>query len=222
MLIWCWTEIINFLQIILKRQLRGFPRSCLITWFVIRETRRVPLMKQELLIFPEHLHPPPGFNGVRVSRSLVLCVCFVNRCLFFFFWPLCSLSLYWFLLPLWDLQTLLTLRSTWFHPRVLVGFVCYSIFSFMCMFCISLLVLCSFSFGHCVVQSLPVLLFTNSDCPFGIFKLFFHWSWFSYAITFVCMSDSRQWRFVCEYFSVELLNAIYNNSVVSRVSTHNH
>ena len=29
---------------------------------------------------------------------------------------------------------------------------------------------CSFSFGHCV----PVLLrYTDSDCPFGIFKLFF-------------------------------------------------
>jgi len=26
---------------------------------------------------------PPGFNGVRVTRSLVLCVCFEDRCLFF-------------------------------------------------------------------------------------------------------------------------------------------
>jgi hypothetical protein len=26
---------------------------------------------------------PPVFSGVRVSRSLVLCVCFVDRCLFF-------------------------------------------------------------------------------------------------------------------------------------------
>jgi hypothetical protein len=25
----------------------------------------------------------PGFSGVRVFRSLVLCVCFVDRCLFF-------------------------------------------------------------------------------------------------------------------------------------------
>ena len=29
-------------------------------------------------------------SGVRVTRSLVLCVCFVNRCLSF--WPLCCLS----------------------------------------------------------------------------------------------------------------------------------
>ena len=37
----------------------------------------------------------PGFSGVRVTRSLDLCVCYVNRCLFVclyvFFWPLCCL-----------------------------------------------------------------------------------------------------------------------------------
>jgi hypothetical protein len=30
----------------------------------------------------EHLSSPPVFSGVRVTRSLVLCVCFVDRCLF--------------------------------------------------------------------------------------------------------------------------------------------
>ena len=34
----------------------------------------------------------PRFLWVLVSRSLVLCVCFVDRCLSFFFWPLCCLS----------------------------------------------------------------------------------------------------------------------------------
>jgi hypothetical protein len=33
-----------------------------------------------------------GFSGVRVTRSLVLCVCFVDSCVFPFFWPLCYLS----------------------------------------------------------------------------------------------------------------------------------
>ena len=33
----------------------------------------------------------PIFNGVCVTRSLVLCVCFVDRCLSFFFRPLCCL-----------------------------------------------------------------------------------------------------------------------------------
>jgi hypothetical protein len=40
------------------------------------------------------------------------------------------------------------------YPRFLVGLVsCYSIFSFMCMFCGSLFVFCTFSFGHCGVCS---------------------------------------------------------------------
>jgi hypothetical protein len=38
---------------------------------------------QELLTLPEHLSSPPVFSGVRVTRSLVLCVCFVDRCLVF-------------------------------------------------------------------------------------------------------------------------------------------
>ena len=45
----------------------------------------------ELLTLPEHLSSPPVFSGVCVTRSLVLCVCFVDRCLSFFFWPLCCL-----------------------------------------------------------------------------------------------------------------------------------
>ena len=44
----------------------------LITGFVTRVTGRVPLVEQELLIFPEHLCSPPVFAGVRVTKSLVL------------------------------------------------------------------------------------------------------------------------------------------------------
>jgi len=40
----------------------------------------------------------PVFSGVRFTRSLVLYVCFVDRCLFFctylFFWTLCCLSFF--------------------------------------------------------------------------------------------------------------------------------
>ena len=32
------------------------------------------------------------FSGVRVTRSFALCVCFVDRCLSFYFCPLCYLS----------------------------------------------------------------------------------------------------------------------------------
>jgi hypothetical protein len=52
-----------------------------------------------------------GFSGVRVTRSLVLYVCFVDRCFSFCIFSfghcvVCS-SIYGFWLPLWYLQTLL-------------------------------------------------------------------------------------------------------------------
>ena len=54
----------------------------------------------------------PDFSGVRVTRSLVLCVGFVDRCLSFCSFSfdhcvVCSSSIYGFWLPLWYLQTLL-------------------------------------------------------------------------------------------------------------------
>ena len=57
---------------------------------------------------------PPVFNGVRVTRSLVLYVCFVDRCLSFCSFSfdhcvVCSSSIYGFWLSLWYLQTLLTI-----------------------------------------------------------------------------------------------------------------
>jgi len=57
--------------------------SRLITGFVTRLTRRVLLVEQELPTLPEHLSSPPVFSGVRVTRSLVVYVCFVDRCLSF-------------------------------------------------------------------------------------------------------------------------------------------
>ena len=63
----------------------------------------VPLVEQELPTFMEHLNSPPVFSGVRVTRSLVLRVCFVDRCLSFSpsFLPLCCLFLF-------DIQILIT------------------------------------------------------------------------------------------------------------------
>jgi hypothetical protein len=91
---------------------RSFPHSWLITGFVTWLTRRVPLVEQDLPTFPEHLNPPTVFSGVRVTRSLLLCVCFVDRCLSFCPFSfghcvVCSSSIYEFWLPLWYLQTLL-------------------------------------------------------------------------------------------------------------------
>ena len=71
----------------------------------------------------ELLSSPPVFSGVRVTRSLVLCVCFVDLSLSFCPFSIdhcvvCSSSIYGFWLPLYCLQTL---------------------------------VFCPFLFGHCVV-----------------------------------------------------------------------
>ena len=47
--------------------------------FPPRLTRQVLLVEQELLTLPENLSSPPVFSGVCVTRSLVLCVCIVDR-----------------------------------------------------------------------------------------------------------------------------------------------
>jgi hypothetical protein len=69
----------------------SFPHSWLITEFVARVTWWIPHVEQELPTLLEHLSSPPVFSGARVTRSLVLCVCFVDRCLCFFFCSLCCL-----------------------------------------------------------------------------------------------------------------------------------
>ena len=71
-------------------------------------TLQVSLVEQELCTLPEHMSSPPVFNGVRVARSLVLCVCFVDHMLLFvllsfFFRPFFCL----FFFELWIMLTLL-------------------------------------------------------------------------------------------------------------------
>ena len=102
---------------------RSFPHSWLITGFVTRLTRRVPLVEQELLTLPEHLSSSLVFSGVRVTRSLVLYVCFVDHWLSFCTFSfghcvVCSSSIYGFWLPLWYLQTLHTVRSHVQHKAI--------------------------------------------------------------------------------------------------------
>jgi hypothetical protein len=53
---------------------RSFPHSRLVTELVSRLTRRMPLVVQELPTIPEHMSSSPVFNGIHVTRSLVLCV----------------------------------------------------------------------------------------------------------------------------------------------------
>ena len=88
---------------------RSISHFWLITGFVTRLTRRVPLVELELLLFPEHLSPSPVFSGVGVTPYLVICVFFVDRCLSFSTFSfghcvVCSSSIYGFWLPLWYLR----------------------------------------------------------------------------------------------------------------------
>jgi hypothetical protein len=61
--------------------------------FVNRLTRRMPLVEQDLLTLPEHLSSSPVFSVIRITRSLVLCVCSFGHCVVCssVFWPLCCL-----------------------------------------------------------------------------------------------------------------------------------
>jgi hypothetical protein len=62
---------------------RSFPHSWLITGFVTRVKRRVPLVEQEMSTLPEHLGTSPVFSRVRVARSLVFCVVLLDFLLSF-------------------------------------------------------------------------------------------------------------------------------------------
>ena len=82
----------------------------------------------------------PVFSGVRVTRFLILCVWFVDRCLSFCTFSsghcvVCSSSIYGFWLPLWYYQTLLNTSTTLIYahyrflsPSVRRNFVFYQVF----------------------------------------------------------------------------------------------
>ena len=98
---------------------RFFPHSRFITGFVTRLTRRVPLVEQELINLPEHLSSPPVFSGVRVTRSLVVPVSIVDRCLSF-----CTFSFgHCVVCSLFDIRILiapLVSSSSFFHETRVV------------------------------------------------------------------------------------------------------
>jgi hypothetical protein len=99
---------------------RSFPPSWVFTGFVTRLTQRVSLVQQELLTLSEFT---PILSGVRVIRSLVLFVYFVDRCLSFFpfavgHYVVCP-SIYGFWLPLWYCQTHLKLERIYIELPVL-------------------------------------------------------------------------------------------------------
>ena len=99
----------------------------------------------------------PIFSGVHVTRvTLVLCACCVDRCLSFFFWPLCCLSS--------DLRLLITpLVSSNFDHFV----VCPSIYIFSLPFGI---------FKFFVINSIAYTIKetsnnSNNHFAFGCFRM---------------------------------------------------
>ena len=77
---------------------------------------------------------PQFFSGFCITRSLVLYVCFVDRCLSFRTFSfghcvVCSSSIYRFWLPLWYLKTplmkLLKSFKTWFFARLCLVTILY-------------------------------------------------------------------------------------------------
>ena len=67
---------------------RSFPHSWLITGFVTRLTRRVPLVEQKLPTLLEH-KSSTSFLGFRVGQSVVFCVIFCRSLFFYAFFLLC-------------------------------------------------------------------------------------------------------------------------------------
>jgi hypothetical protein len=79
---------------------------------------------------------PQVYSGVRVTRSLVLCVCFVDRCLSLCPFILCPSSMYGFWLTLWYLQTLITCLCCYLFGDM---FILYDSNQYTLLFCVRIL-----------------------------------------------------------------------------------
>ena len=143
-----------------------------------------------MLTLPQHMSSHPVFSWVRVTRTLVLCVCFVDRRLSFcpFSFGHCVVcyanSDYpfgIFKLFLQDRgklqigekvtlveQELPTIPEHLGSSRVLVVFVLLDLQIYVYVL---LFVVCPFALFRLAIV-LSVLLFTDSNYSFGIFKLF--------------------------------------------------
>ena len=79
-----WMSMMNYVTLVVNIFWLFYHSWPIITGFITILIRRVPLVQQELFTLPEYLRLPPAFSGVYVTLSLVLCVCFVDRCLSFY------------------------------------------------------------------------------------------------------------------------------------------
>ena len=110
-------------------------------------------VEQELPTLLEHLRSPSIFSGIRVTRSVVLCVCFVDLhlslCTFSFdHCVVCYFLIYGLWLSLWYLQTLLKLRGVysfcwywwnWLPPLLRLSTKTSHVPSSLCVLCLRLI-----------------------------------------------------------------------------------
>ena len=80
-----WSTVVEYLchkwsliRSTCSKRSRSIPHSWLITGFVTRLTRRVPLVEQELPTLPEHPSSSRVFSGICGTRSLIWCVCLLT------------------------------------------------------------------------------------------------------------------------------------------------
>jgi hypothetical protein len=68
---YCMSSVILLLPLFVINTSRSFPHSWLITRFVARLIRRVPLVEQELLTLPEHLSSPSSVNNRKTVKTVM-------------------------------------------------------------------------------------------------------------------------------------------------------
>ena len=134
----------------------SFPHSWRITGLVIKLTRRVPLVEQELPTLPKKMSSPPVFSGARVTRSLALCSCSVDRSCPFSFCHcvVCSCSIYGFWLPPFGIFKLFLplLYAFKYASEELYHFLGPSSITFLCQVCVYLITISVVNTKHIKVK----------------------------------------------------------------------
>jgi hypothetical protein len=105
--------------------------------------KRYLIIHSSTAVLPEHLSSPTVLSGVGVTRSLILCVCLVDRCLSFCtfsFGHFSSIYEFWSWLPLWYLVGSSCSTSEVRAAQSLVCYVvcCWSLFVILSFFIWSL------------------------------------------------------------------------------------
>ena len=195
------TNKCNKISSVVVSPFRSFPHSWLITGFVTRLTRRVPLVEQELLTRQE----PPHFSGVRVAQSLGLRVYVVDRCLSFcsfVFWSLCCLFFF-------DIRILIT--SLFGHCVVCSS----SIYGFWLPLCLAIVLSVLLRYtdsDYLFVWSLCCLFFF--DIRILITSLVSSSSSPVYIFFIVVINLRVIWSIILQWYWCEILLAVWLNTEI--------